>query len=102
MRWWSLPALFLCLYLDPHPALLRADSEPKRAEPPPRYEVRQDHDPNGIGKFYMGREIAQVMGHLAAGWLERPEREREEEPAKLMELLTIKEGESVADIGAGS
>jgi hypothetical protein len=32
----------------------------------PRYEVRADHDPNGIGKFYMGREIAHVMGHQAA------------------------------------
>ena len=29
----------------------------------------------------MGREIAQVMGHLGAGWLEREEREREERRA---------------------
>ena len=29
---------------------------------PPRYEYRAAHDPNGTGKFYMGREIAQVMG----------------------------------------
>jgi tRNA A58 N-methylase Trm61 len=68
----------------------------------PRYETRKEHDPDGIGKFYMGREIAQVMGHLAAGWLERPEREREEEPAKLMEALKIKAGDVIADIGAGS
>ena len=27
---------------------------------------------DGIGKFYMGREISHVMGHLGAGWLERP------------------------------
>ena len=33
---------------------------------------------DGIGKFYMGREISHVMGHLGAGWLERPERERQE------------------------
>ena len=47
------------------------------AEPEkPRYETRKDHDPNGIGKFYLGREIAHVMGHQAAGWLERPEREK--------------------------
>jgi hypothetical protein len=44
----------------------------------PRYEVRAEHDPNGIGKFYMGREIAGVMGHQAADWLERPERQHEE------------------------
>src|SRR5688572_375967 len=67
-----------------------------------RYEWRSKHDPNGIGKFYMGREIAYVMGHSAATWLERPEREEEENPKKLIELLKLKEGEVVADIGAGS
>jgi ubiquinone/menaquinone biosynthesis C-methylase UbiE len=69
---------------------------------PPRYETRREHDPDGIGKFYMGREIAQVMGHQGAGWLERPEREKEEQPSKLLELLDLKPGEVVADIGAGS
>lgn len=69
---------------------------------PPRYETRRDHDPNGTGKFYMGREIALVMGHQAAGWLERPEREKEEEPKKLLKLLDVKEGWTVADVGAGS
>ena len=41
----------------------------------PRYETRADHDPNGTGRFYMGREIAQVMGPGGIPWLERPERE---------------------------
>ena len=68
----------------------------------PRYETRKDHDPDGIGKFYMGREIAQVMGHQAASWLERPEREEEERPSKLWKMLKIKEGDAVADVGAGS
>ena len=67
-----------------------------------RYETREVHDPNGIGKFYMGREIAHVMGHQGAGWLERPEREREEGVSKLMKSLEVKEGQSVADFGAGS
>jgi len=69
---------------------------------PPRYETRADHDPDGTGKFYMGREIARVMGHEAAGWLERPERELEEKPSKMLELLACKPGEVVADVGAGS
>ena len=67
-----------------------------------RYEFRQEHDPNGIGKFYMGREIAHVMGHEGADWLERPERETEEKGDLLIEALKVKPGEVVADIGAGT
>jgi ubiquinone/menaquinone biosynthesis C-methylase UbiE len=59
-------------------------------------------EPGGSGKFYMDREIAFVMGHLGAGWLERPEREKEEEPKKLLKVLDLKPGMVVADIGAGS
>ena len=75
-----------------------AFAEPEK----PRYETRRDHDPDGIGKFYMGREIAQVMGYQAAGWLERPEREKEEHCSKLLEALKFKQGDVVADVGAGS
>lgn len=67
-----------------------------------RYEFREQHDPNGIGKFYMGREIAHVMGHQAADWLERPEREEEERPDLLIDSLKLKPGDVVADIGAGT
>jgi precorrin-6B methylase 2 len=76
--------------------------ERRPGKEPERYEIRKEHDPNGTGKFYMGREIALVMGHEGAGWLERPEREEEEEPAKLLKSLKIKPGDVVADIGAGS
>jgi protein-L-isoaspartate O-methyltransferase len=78
-----------------------AQTQPQKQDPP-RYEFRQIHDPNGIGKFYMGREIANVMGWQGAGWLERPEREREEKVSKLMPALDVKEGDVVADLGAGS
>ena len=87
----------LCLLLTCGVAL--ADP-PKREKP--KYETKADHDPDGIGKFYMGREIAHVMGFQAAGWLERPERVKEEEPAKLIAALDIKPGMVVADVGAGS
>jgi ubiquinone/menaquinone biosynthesis C-methylase UbiE len=67
-----------------------------------RYESRSIHDPDGIGKFYMGREIAQVMGHEAADWLERPSREQQENPSKAVTALGLKPGQVVADIGAGT
>jgi precorrin-6B methylase 2 len=67
-----------------------------------RYETRKDHDRDGIGKFYMGREIAEVMGHQGADWLERPDREEEEKVSLLVKLLDLKPGEQVADIGAGT
>lgn len=75
---------------------------PVVAQDAPRYETRRDHDPNGTGKFYMGREIALVMGHEGAGWLDRPQREQEEQPVKLLAALKLKPGMAVADIGAGS
>lgn len=79
----------------PSPALPQDSNQPL-------YETREIHDRNGIGKFYMGREIAWVMGHQAADWLERPEREAEENTSKLVALLAVKPGDVVADIGAGT
>ncbi|MBI3851383.1 MAG: class I SAM-dependent methyltransferase [Verrucomicrobia bacterium] len=81
---------------------LSSPAEEKTNKPAPPYETRSAHDPNGIGKFYLGREIAHVMGHQAADWLERPEREEEEKPSIMLESLKLKPGEAVADIGAGT
>jgi ubiquinone/menaquinone biosynthesis C-methylase UbiE len=66
------------------------------------YETRQVHDPNGTGKFYMGREIAQIMGPDGIAWLDRPEREQEEHPEVVIDALGLRGGEVVADLGAGS
>ena len=57
---------------------------------------------DGIGKRYMGREIAQVMGWQGAAWLEREEREREERTDLLLAELALKPGMVVADVGAGT
>src|SRR4030095_11678571 len=58
--------------------------------------------PDGIGKVYLGREIAQVMSFHGAHWLERPERMEEERPDRVLAALDLKPGMTVADVGAGS
>jgi SAM-dependent methyltransferase len=59
-------------------------------------------DFNGIGKWYMGREIAYVMGFQGIGWLERSDREKEENVSNLIQNMRIKSSDTIADIGAGS
>ncbi|NQX78565.1 methyltransferase domain-containing protein [Gilvibacter sp.] len=59
-------------------------------------------DRNGTGKWYMGREIAFVMGFQGMGWLERPEREKEENVSALIANMEISPDDDIADIGAGS
>lgn len=66
-----------------------------------RYTVKPG-DPNGISKWYMGRQIAHVMSHYGIEWLERKEREMEENTTQLLKNLAIQPGTAIADIGAGS
>ena len=75
---------------------------PGTATPDGVYTTRTVHDPDGIGKFYMGREIAQVMGHQGAYWLERSSRTWEEKTVWAIAALDLQPGEVVADIGAGT
>lgn len=70
--------------------------------PDAHYATKPTADRDGIGKVYFGREIAKVMGHQAAGWLERPTRQEEERTDLLLEALDLKPGMVVADVGAGS
>jgi len=50
----------------------------------------------------MDRQIAQVMSHYGIDWLEREEREMEENTSLLLKNLAVKPGMIIADIGAGS
>lgn len=56
----------------------------------------------GTGKFYMGREIAQLMSFHGKDWLERASRPEEENTALAIANFPVKENSVVADIGAGS
>jgi len=68
----------------------------------PEKYIFKNGDVNGIGKWYMGREIAHVMGFEGIGWLERSEREKEENVSTLIQNLKIAPNDAIADIGAGS
>ena len=57
---------------------------------------------DGIGKFYKGREISQVMGAAGSDWLEREERQQEENTRLAIEKIDLPINGSVADIGAGT
>lgn len=41
------------------------------------------------------------MGFVGAAWLTRAEREREEQPERMLDMLGLRPGQTVADIGAG-
>ncbi len=57
---------------------------------------------DGIGKYYFGREIAKVMGHRGAAWLERKTRASEELPDQVVFAMGLPPDARVADIGAGT
>ena len=98
---------------EPEPDSTIADNDPQKptdateqeyvpAPPTHNYYSKGEKTRDGTGKYYQDREISYVMGHPAINWLERPEREDEEAPAKAMDLLDLKETDVLADIGAGS
>ncbi|MEH2071454.1 MAG: methyltransferase domain-containing protein [Nostoc sp.] len=92
----TLVVILSCLLLNPSLTAQAASSSTTV------YEHHIIHSPDGIGKYYMGREIAKVMGYTGAGWLERPSREAQEQPSKIVSVLNLKPNDVVADIGAGT
>lgn len=85
---------------QPHPQPHPHQANPELSPPIGYTTVAATRD--GIGKAYAGREIAGVMGWQGAAWLERAEREREENTTRLLRELDLRPGMSVADIGAGT
>ncbi len=67
----------------------------------PTYSTKKPSS-GGIGKVYMGREISFVMDASGASWLERNNRNEEENTALAIANLPINKSSVVADIGAGS
>jgi ubiquinone/menaquinone biosynthesis C-methylase UbiE len=77
-----------------------ANKQPNKEEPR-GYEQRAA-TPDGTGKFYMGREIAQVMGYQGAAWLDRDERTVEEKPDEVVSAMNLQPTDTVVDLGAGT
>ncbi len=57
---------------------------------------------DGIGKYYLGREISFIMGAEGAEWLERNNRQQEENTKLAIEKMELLPASVVADIGAGT
>jgi len=75
------------------------DAGPKAAW----YEERGTASEGGTGRFYMGREIADGQhSEHGAEWFERPTRDTEELPSRLLRVLNLPQSAVVADIGAGT
>jgi len=95
MKNFSILLILISCFLTSNESIAQADSFDTK------YTYKRG-DFNGIGKWYMGREIAYVMGFQGIDWLERSEREIEEDVSTLIKNMKIKTNETIADIGAGS
>jgi SAM-dependent methyltransferase len=97
----SYALISLFLFGTSAPTLAQKANEPPTELTLSRYN-RTARTADGIGKSYMGREIAGVMGWQGAAWLEREEREKEERGDLLLRELGLRAGMTVADVGAGT
>ena len=93
---------FISLVLAVAPFLL-SQGKPETKKKPRTYALFLWEKIKGWNRQILhGREISQVMGHLGAGWLERPKREQEERTDLLIKNMGLKKGDQVAGVGAGS
>lgn len=94
----SIKSLYFFLLFLSFSACAQSQSDKDNEE---RYAFKKG-DPQGIDKWYMGRQIAYVMGYQGIAWLERQEREKEERTSLLLKNMDLQADDVIADIGAGS
>ena len=95
MKNFSILIILISCFLTSNESIAQADSIDTKY-------IYKRGDFNGIGKWYMGREIAYIMGFQGINWLERSEREKEEDVSTLIKNMKIKTNDTIADLGAGS
>ena len=95
MKNFSILIILISCFLTSNESIAQADSIDTKY-------IYKRGDFNGTGKWYMGREIAYIMGFQGINWLERSEREKEEDVSTLIKNMKIKTNDTIADIGAGS
>ena len=95
MKNFSILIIFISCFLTANESIAQANNNDTK------YTYKRG-DYNGIGKWYIGREVAYVMGFQGINWLERSEREIEEDVSTLIKNMEIKTDDTIADIGAGS
>ena len=95
MKNFSIIIILISCFLTSNESIAQADSIDTKY-------IYKRGDFNGIGKWYMGSEIAYIMGFQGINWLERSEREKEEDVSTLIKNMKIKTNDTIADIGAGS
>ena len=64
MKNFSILIIFISCFLTAYESIAQADNNDTK------YTYKRG-DYNGIGKWYMGREVAYVMGFQGINWLER-------------------------------
>jgi precorrin-6B methylase 2 len=99
----KLPAVTVFIFLLFSFGKCNSSKEPHKTyiNPQLNYSYRQRSD-GGIGKIYISREIAQIMGSDGVEWLNRKGREKEENSNLAIDKMNLTPTSTVADIGAGT
>jgi ubiquinone/menaquinone biosynthesis C-methylase UbiE len=101
-----LPPLLLVVALLDIGGCSRARHDPRAGPPGPVATAACDGTGAAAGTatagVYMGRPLAPPMSYRGADWLDRADRDETERPEHVLDVLGVREGMTVADLGAGS
>jgi precorrin-6B methylase 2 len=100
-----MPAVYLCLLIPIVSMTAVGCSDSDGIEPLTgiSYETRTDPATGQEITYYMGRQIADLpLSEHSSLWLDRPGRNTEELPSRLIRAMQLRSTSVVADVGAGT